>query len=194
MRMGFAILILGLALFIATHLLASFRDLRASLIRELGRAVYHTLFGIASIIEVALIVWGYSLYRATEYTQIWTPPTGMRHVTVALMLIASVLIVASIIPSHIRAKSRFPLTAAVKVWAFAHLLANGDLGSIIMFGALLAWAIYASINARHRKDVAIRPAPVGWTNDAIVVLGGLALYLALGFLFHPYVIGVDVFG
>jgi uncharacterized membrane protein len=118
----------------------------------------------------------------------------MRHVTVGLMLIAAVLIVAWLIPSHIRAKARFPLIAATKVWAFAHLLANGDLGSMIMFGTLLAWAIYARIAAGRRKDVAVRVAPDGWMNDMFVVLLGVALFLALGYWFHPYVIGVPVFG
>lgn len=192
--MGLAILILGLALFIATHLLVGFRDLRAGLILELGKPVYHTLFGVASVIEVGLIAWGYSLYRATEYTQIWLPPAGMRHATVGLMLIASILLAAVPIPSHIKAWAKHPLILAVKTWAFAHLLVNGDLGSIVMFGSLLAWAVYAFVDAKQRKDVVLPVAPAGWGNDVFVVVGGIALYLALGFLFHPYVIGVHVFG
>jgi uncharacterized membrane protein len=192
--MGLAILILGLALFIATHLLVGFRDLRAGLILELGKPVYHALFGIASVIEVGLIAWGYSLYRATEYTQIWSPPAGMRHVTVGLMLIASILLAAWLIPSHIKARAKHPLILATKTWALAHLLSNGDLGSIILFGALLAWAVYAFINAKRRKDVVLPVAPAGWGNDVFAVIAGVALYLALGFLFHPYVIGVRVFG
>jgi uncharacterized membrane protein len=192
--MGLAILVLGLALFIATHSLVSLRELRAGLILELGKPVYHTLFGIASVIEVGLIAWGYSLYRATEYTQIWSPPAGMRHVTVGLMLIASILLAAYAIPSHIKARVKHPLIAATKTWALAHLLSNGDLGSIILFGALLAWAVYAFVSAKHRKDVVLPVAPAGWGNDVFVVIVGVALYLALGFVFHPYVIGVHVFG
>ncbi len=192
--MGLAILIIGLALFIANHLLVGFRDARAALILELGRPVYHTLFGIASIIEVALIVWGYALYRETGYTQIWLPPAGLRHVTVALMLIASILIAAYAIPSHIKAWVKHPLLAATKTWALAHLLVNGDLGSIILFGALLVWAVYAFVNAKHRKDIVLPVAPAGWGNDVFVLLVGVALYLALGLLFHPYVIDADVFG
>jgi len=192
--MGLAILVLGLALFIATHSLVSLRDLRAGLILELGKPVYHTLFGIASVIEVGLIAWGYSLYRATEYMQIWSPPAGMRHVTVGLMLIASILLAAYAIPSHIKARVKHPLIAATKTWALAHLLSNGDLGSIILFGALLAWAVYAFVSAKHRKDVVLPVAPAGWGNDVFVLVLGVALYLALGFLFHPYVIGVHLFG
>jgi uncharacterized membrane protein len=192
--MGLAILVLGLVLFIATHSLVSMRDLRAGLILELGKPVYHTLFGIASVIEVGLIAWGYSLYRATEYTQIWSPPAGMRHVTVGLMLIASILLAAYAIPSHIKARAKHPLIVATKTWALAHLLSNGDLGSIILFGALLAWAVYAFVSAKHRKDVVLPVAPAGWGNDVFVMIVGVALYLALGFVFHPYVIGVHVFG
>jgi len=192
--MGLAILVLGLALFMATHSLVSMRDPRAGLILELGKPVYHTLFGVASVIEVGLIALGYSLYRATEYTQIWSPPAGMRHVTVGLMLIASILLAAYAIPSHIKARVKHPLIAATKTWALAHLLSNGDLGSIILFGALLAWAVYAFVSAKHRKDVVLPVAPAGWGNDVFVVIVGVALYLALGFLFHPYVIGVHVFG
>ncbi len=192
--MGLAILVIGLVLFIATHLVVSFRELRAGLILELGSPMYQTLFGVASVIEVGLIAWGYSLYRATEYTQIWLPPAGMRHVTVGLMLIASILIAAYAIPSHIKARVKHPLIAATKTWALAHLLSNGDLGSIILFGALLAWAVYAFVAAKKRKDVVLPVAPAGWSNDVFVLIAGVAIYLALGFLFHPYVIGVHVFG
>ena len=192
--MGLTILILGLALFLANHMFVGMRSARAAVIGRLGKPVYHTLFGIVSLIAVAVIAWGYAQYQADEWVQVWLPPPYLRHVTVGLMLIACVLLVASIGTSHIGARTRFPLTAAVKVWAFAHLLANGDLGSMIMFGALLVWAIWASIDARRRKDAAVRPTPVGWSGDLAVVIGGVALYLLLGFVFHPYVIGVPVFG
>lgn len=192
--MGLTVLIVGLAMFIANHLLVGFRSARAAAIARLGRSVYHTLFGLVSLLAVALIAWGYATYRANEWVQIWVPPAGLRHVTVGLMLIACVLVVAYAIPSHIQAKSRFPLIAAVKVWTFAHLLSNGDLGSMLMFGSLLGWAIYASINARRRKDVVLPNTPRGWSGDAAVLVFGIGLYLALGFWFHPYVIGVPVFG
>jgi hypothetical protein len=117
----------------------------------------------------------------------------MRHITVGLMLIASILIAAYLIPSHIKARAKHPLLAAVKVWAFAHLLSNGDLGSMIMFGALLAWAVYARITAKRRTDVTPPVAPRGWKNDVAVLIAGIAIFLALGYWFHPHVIGVPVF-
>jgi uncharacterized membrane protein len=192
--MGLAVLILGLVVFIANHLFVGFRAARAGAIARLGRPVYHSLFGLVSLIGVALIAWGYATYRASEWVQVWTPPAGMRHATVALMLIASILIAAYLVPSRIKAWTKHPLLLAVKTWAFAHLLANGDLGSILLFGSFLAWAVFAFATARRRKDVVPPRAPEGWLNDGIVVVLGIAIYAALGFWFHPYVIGVPVFG
>jgi uncharacterized membrane protein len=192
--MGLAVLILGLVVFIANHLFVSFREARAAAIARLGKPVYHSLFGLVSLIGVALIAWGYATYRASEWVQVWTPPDGMRHATIGLMLIASILIAAYLVPSHIKAWTKQPLLLAVKTWAFAHLLINGDLGSMLMFGSLLAWAVFAFATARHRKDVILPGAPEGWINDGIVVVIGIALFLVLGFWFHPYVIGIPVFG
>ena len=191
--MGLTVLILGLVVFIASHLFVTVRDKRAAAIASLGKPLYHTLFGIASLIGLALIVWGFAEYRATQWTPIWTPPAFMHHITIGLMLIASILIAAYLIPSHIKARARHPLIAAVKVWAFAHLLSNGDLGSMIMFGSLLAWAVYARITAKSRTDVARPVAPRGWKNDVAVLIAGIAIFLALGYWFHPYVVGVPVF-
>lgn len=192
--MGLAVLIVGLVVFVASHLFVTFREARAVAIARLGKPLYHSLFGLLSLIGVGLIAWGYATYRASEWVEVWTPPDGMRHATVGLMLIASVLIAAYLVPSHIKAWTKYPLLLAVKTWAFAHLLVNGDLGSIVMFGSFLAWAIFAFATARRRKDVVLPRAPNGWLNDGIVVVLGIAIYLALGFWFHPYVIGIPVFG
>jgi hypothetical protein len=86
------------------------------------------------------------------------------------------------------------MLASVKTWAFAHLLSNGDLGSILLFGTFLAWGVYARISAKRRTDLKPITAPAGWTNDALVVAIGVVVYLALGYAFHPVVIGVPVFG
>lgn len=191
--MGLTVLVIGLAIFIANHLFVTFRGARAAAIGRLGKPVYHTLFGVTSLVGLALIVWGFADYRATAWIQVWTPPAFMHHITIGLMLIASILIAAYLIPSHIKARARHPLLAAVKVWAFAHLLSNGDLGSMIMFGALLAWAVYAFVTAKTRTDVTLPVAPRGWKNDVAVLIAGIAIFLALGYWFHPHVIGVPVF-
>lgn len=192
--MGLSVLILGLVVFVANHLFVTMRGARAAAIARLGMYGYRALFSIVSLIGVALIVWGYDDYRAHDWIQIWSPPAFMRHITVGLMLIAVILMTAAFIPSRIKAKAKHPMLAAVKTWAFAHLLSNGDLGSILLFGAFLAWAVYARISAKRRTDYVLPVAPAGWTNDIIVVVVGIVIYLALGYVFHPLVIHVPVFG
>ena len=192
--MGLSVLILGLAIFLANHLFVTRRDARAAAIARLGKPVYFSLFGIISLIALALIVWGYATYRAHEWIDIWQPPAFMRHITVLLMLFAVILATATFIPSHIQSRAKYPMLAAVKTWALAHLWSNGDLGSILVFVSFLAWAVIARISAKRRTDAVLPVAPAGWINDLIVVAVGIVVYLALGFAFHPAVIGVPVFG
>jgi len=194
--MGLGILILGLAVFLATHVFVSFREARSSVIERVGMPVYRGLFAIVSLAGLALIIWGYAQYRAHDLVQLWTPPAFMRHVTIGLVLFAMIFVVAAFFPSHIKTRLKHPMLAGVKTWALAHLLSNGDLGSVLLFGTFLAWGVYARIAAKRRGDIgaAAKPAPDGWTNDIIVVVLGAAVFLALGFWFHPYVIGVPVFG
>ena len=192
--MGLGTLVLGLLIFLGTHIFVSFRDARGDAIARIGVRAYRAVFALVSIIGLALIIWGYGQYRAHEWIQVWSPPGFMRHITVGLMLFAAIFIVAAFIPSHIKTGLKHPVLAGIKTWAFAHLLSNGDLGSILLFSAFLAWGVYARIAARHRGDLGPRSAPAGWTNDVIVVAVGIVVYLALGYAFHPVVIGVPVFG
>ena len=192
--MGLAVLILGLIVFLATHVFVTMREARAAAIERLGLNTYRVLFSIVSLGSLALIVWGFGDYRAHGWIQLWSPPGFMRHVTVALMLPAVILVVAYFIPSHIKAKAKHPLLAAAKTWALAHLLSNGDLGGILMFAVFLAWGVYARIAAKKRGDLGASTAPVGHVNDILVVVIGIVVYLALGYAFHPMVIGAPVFG
>jgi uncharacterized membrane protein len=191
--MGVAILVLGLIVFLGAHIFVTFRNAREAAIARLGHG-YRALFAVVAVLGLALIVWGYALYRAHGWVEIWSPPGFMRHVAAGLMLIAVVLFTAAFIPSHIKARAKQPILAGVKTWALAHLLANGDLGSILLFGSFLAWGVYARIAAKRRGSSAALATPAGWTNDIIVVLLGIVIYLALGYAFHPVVIGVPAFG
>ncbi len=191
--MGLLVLIIGLIVLLGAHVFVTFRDARERMIGQLGRNGYRALFSIVSIVGLALVVWGFSEYRAHEWLQIWSPPAFMRHITVLLMLFASIFLVAAFVPSHIKMRLKHPMLASVKTWALAHLLSNGDLGAILLFGSFLAWGVYARIAAKKRGDIGASTAPSGWTNDAIVVVVGIIVYLALGFAFHPYVIGVPAF-
>jgi uncharacterized membrane protein len=142
-----------------------------------------------------LIVWGFAQYRATGWIDIWYPPKALKHVAVALMLPAVILVVSSYIRGRIYTALKHPMLSGVKLWAMAHLLANGDLGSIVLFGSFLGWAVFDRISLKHRADTGAPPIPVGGTgNDLIAVAVGLVAYLALAFAFHPVVIGVPVVG
>jgi uncharacterized membrane protein len=192
--MGLLILVLGLVVMLGAHVFVTFRGARAAAIERLGLNGYRALFALVSIAGLVLIVYGYGQYRAHELIQVWSPPAFMRHVTVGLMLFAVIFFTAAFIPSHIKARLKHPMLAGVKTWALAHLLSNGDLGSILLFGSFLAWGVYARIAAKRRGDAGTTAAPAGWTNDVIVVVLGIVIYLALGYAFHPMVIGVPVFG
>jgi len=192
--MGLLILVLGLVVMLGAHVFVTFRDERARLIARLGQNGYRALFSIVSIVGLALIVWGFAQYRAHEWIQVWSPPAFMRHITVGLMLFATIFFTAAFIPSYIKAKLKHPMLAGVKTWALAHLLSNGDLGSILLFGAFLAWGVYARIAAKRRGDLGVTTAPAGHVNDILVVVIGIVIYLALGYAFHPMVIGAPVFG
>jgi uncharacterized membrane protein len=192
--MGLLILVLGLVVLLGAHIFVTFRDARAAAMARLGQNGYRALFALVSIAGLALIVWGYGQYHAHELIQVWSPPAFMRHVTEGLMLFAVIFFTAAFIPSHIKAKLKHPMLAGVKTWALAHLLSNGDLGSILLFGAFLAWGVYARIAAKRRGDLGAISASAGYTNDIIVVVLGIVIYLALGYAFHPMVIGAPVFG
>ena len=192
--MGLIILVVGLAIFLSAHLFVTRRSARAGLIARFGTAGYRILFSVVSIVGLALIVWGFGHYRADGYIDVWSPPPFMHHVTALLMLFAVIFLTAAFVPSHIKARLKHPMLAAVKTWALAHLLSNGDLGSILLFGSFLVWGVLARIAAKRRGDTGATVAPSGWTNDLLVVAIGLVVYLALGFAFHPIFIGVPVFG
>ena len=118
----------------------------------MGEGGYKIGYTLASVVGLALIVWGFAHYRATGWIDVWNPPTALKHVTVALMLPAVILVVASYIRGRIYTTLKHPMLAGVKLWAAAHLLANGDLGSIILFGSFLAWAVFDRISLKRRAD------------------------------------------
>jgi uncharacterized membrane protein len=193
--MGLEILILGLVIFIAAHVFVTRREARAALIARIGLAPYRGLFSLVAVVALVLIVWGFGHYLHDEYRPVWTPPTWMRHVTVALVWPAIILMTAAYIRGDIYRKLKHPFLAGIKLWALAHLLSNGDLGGIILFGSILAWAVYDRISLKRRTDAGAPVIPIGgWRNDVIAVIVGTLIYLALGFVFHPLFIGIPVFG
>jgi len=193
--MGLVVMILGLILFLGVHTVPAYRGLRARAVATLGEVGYKAGYALVSLLGLVLIVWGFSHYRATGWIDVWYPPKALKHITVALMLPAVVLVVAAYVRGRIYTALKHPMLAGVKLWAAAHLLANGDLGSIILFGSFLGWAVFDRISLKRRADPGAPPIPVGgWGNDLIAVAVGIVAYLALAFAFHPVVIGVPVFG
>ena len=193
--MGLLVMILGLVLFFGVHTLTTQRGLRARVIASAGEGGYKIGYALVSAVGLALIVWGFARYRATGWIDVWYPPVALKHLTVALMLPAVILVVASYIRGRIYTTLKHPMLTGIKLWAAAHLLANGDLGSIILFGSFLAWAVFDRISLRGRADAGAPPIPVGGIgNDLIAVAIGVVAYLALAFVFHPVVIGVPVVG
>lgn len=193
--MGLLFLVIGLAVFFGVHALTMNRPLRARMLTRLGDGGYKGLYSLGSLIGLVLIVGGYAHYRATGWIDVWEPPLWTRHIVVTLMWPASILVVASYIRGDIYRKLKHPMLAGIKLWAFAHLTANGDLGSIILFGSFLAWAVVDRISLKRRRDSGAPPIPVGGRRNDFIAIGvGTLLYLFLGFIFHPLVIGVPAFG
>ncbi len=192
--MGLAIMIAGLALFLAPHVLTTLREPRAALVAGIGETPYKLVYSVVSLLGILAIAYGFGIYRATAWVEIWTPPVWTRHLAALLVWPAIVMIVAAYSPGRIKIALKHPFLAGIKLWALAHLIANGDLGSLILFGAILAYAVYDRITLKRRSDAGAPAIPVGGvTNDVVAVVGGTILYLLLVFLFHPYVVGVSVF-
>jgi uncharacterized membrane protein len=193
--MGLAVEILGLVIFLGAHVFVTMRDRRAALVAKVGEWPYRGLFSLVAIIGIVLIAYGFAKYREAGLIVLWNPPHWTHHIVEALMWPASIMVVAAYIPGNIQRVLKHPMLVGVKTWAFAHLCANGDLGGIILFGSIVAWAVYDRITLKRRSDSGAPPIPVGGgKNDIIAVVVGTIVYLALGFVFHPVVIGLPAFG
>lgn len=190
-----AILVLGLILFLGTHAFTMARGLRASLLRRFGEGAYKTGYSVLTAIGLVLIVYGYHAYRADGMIWLWYPPVWTRHLAVLLNLFAFISLAAmGPRPSRIQAILKHPMLVAIKIWATAHLIANGDLGSILLFGSFLAWAVADRISLKRRTDEPVRklpkPAPAGWQRDIVAVVAGTVVWFVFGYFLHPILIGV----
>lgn len=190
-----ALLILGLVIFFGTHAFTMAREHRARAIARLGEGGYKGLYSLLSFGGLALVWIGYGGYRFTGYIPVWTPPVWTMHLAILLVWPAFVMVAAAYLPGRIKATLKHPMLIGVKVWAVAHLIANGDLGSIVLFGSFLAYAVVA-LMAVKRRDVAAQhggpaAAPAGGRNDLIALALGTVVYLLFLFWLHPLLIGVS---
>lgn len=191
------ILILGLIIFLGGHSLTMLRDRRAGLVAQMGAGTYKGLYSLVALIGLAMIVYGFGAYREAGYIQIWNPPTWTKHLSLLIMLPAMILLVATYSPGRISRAVRHPMLVAVKLWALSHLLANGDLGSMLLFGLFLAYAVVDRIAVKRRGEVSDGHGVTGtvsMTGDIVAVVGGVIFYAVFVMWLHPLLIGVSVIG
>ncbi len=191
------LLLIGLVFFLGLHSLRIFADdWRSKVIATRGEKTYKGLYSLLSLAGLVLIVVGYSQTRI-DPVFIWNPPTAMAHVAALLTLVAFVLLAAAYVPgNHIKAAVGHPMVLGVKVWAFAHLLANGRLGDMILFGTFLAWAVLDYINSRKRDRATgvVYSTMPGIARDAAVIVAGIGAWLVFALWAHRLLIGVGPFG
>ena len=183
-----ALLIIGILVFLGVHLLPAFPSVRDTLIGRFGETGYKALFGVLSLLGFVLLIWGFAI---APYVPVWSPPAWTRWVAIVLMLPAFIFLVAAYVPGQIKAKLKHPMLVAIKTWALAHLIANGDLASIILFGSFLAYAVFDRITLKHRAPSALveTPGDGGARNDVIAVVLGMVLYIVFLIWLHPLLIG-----
>lgn len=190
-----AILILGLLIFIGVHSIRlvapSWRDAQLARFGEHG---WRGLFSVASLVGFVLIVWGYGIARRTS-TILWMPPLGIRHLTALLVAIAFVLIAAAYIPGNrIKRAIGHPMMAGAAIWALGHLLANGTLNAVVLFGVFLIWGAAGLVICRRRDQAAGVRYPEGTVaGDAKAVIVGLVAWAIFAFVLHRWLIGVSPF-
>jgi uncharacterized membrane protein len=190
-----ALLISGLALFFIVHLMPTLPSVRAGLVGRMGAGPYRGLFSLVSIAGLVLIVLGYGRMQGLGRgnPELWTPPVWIKHVVLLLMIPAMILLVAAYVPSRIRSAVRHPMLAALMLWAFGHLLANGDLASLLLFGSFLAFAVTDRISVMARPSPGpLGAAPGGSLLEFVVITAGLALYAIIVFWGHAKLTGVPL--
>jgi uncharacterized membrane protein len=184
-------LIIGLVLFLGIHSVEIFSStFRANAIARMGERPWKGLYTLISIIGFVLIIWGYGQARQDPIL-LYAPPVWMRHLSALIMLPVFPLILAAYMPGRIKAALEHPMLAAVKFWALAHLLANGMLADVLLFGSFLAWAVADRISFKRRVMRQIHTAPPNKMNDVIAVVAGLAIYVAFVLWLHLWLIGVS---
>lgn len=184
-------LIAGLVLFLGAHTFTTLREARGAAIQRIGEGPYKGLYSLVSVAGLVLIVWGFARYRGDGYVPVWTPPAWLHPVTLVLMWVSFVALVAANSPAgRIKGMLRHPMLVGIKAWALAHLLVNGDLGSLILFGTFLAWAAYDRIAVKRRGDSGA-PSSGFTAGDVIALVVGSIAYVAM-FWLHPWLFGVPI--
>ena len=186
-------LILGLVLFLGIHSVRIVApEFRQAQIDQRGLNAWKGIYTVISIVGFVILVWGYGIARQDPVV-FFVAPAWMSHVVALLMLPVMILLVASQVPAgRIKAAVKHPMLLGVKIWALAHLLVNGDLASVLLFGGFLVWAVFDRISEKKRLQAGLTSNPVAgplkW--DIIAVVGGLVVYVLFVAMLHKLLIGV----
>lgn len=184
-----SLLIMGLFVFLGIHLVPSFPGFRNRLVDRLGEMSYKGFFSLVSLAGFVAIIMGKA---EAEFVSVWVPPAQLAIATKILMLPALILLVAAYIPSNIKRKVKHPMLAGIKFWALGHLLINGDLASILLFGGFLVFAVVAMISSNKRMvDAELLPVQPIY-KDIVVVVVGVIAYGAIA-MHHMQLFGVPIF-
>lgn len=182
----------GLVIFFGLHLYSALRSRApgSDIKEKMGYGPFMGLYSLVSIVGFVLIIYGYGATRGAGI--IYTPPTWLAHINLVLTLPAMILLVASQVPAgRIKKATKHPMLVAIKLWALGHLLANGELNSVLLFGSFLAYAIFDRIMVKRRGDNGPGPdVTLNPTMDVIAVVGGVGVWAAIAMWLHPILFGV----
>lgn len=188
-----AILVLGIIIFLGLHLIRVVAPgFRASVIESRGKGTWMGIYAILSLIGLGLIIYGFGQARS-ETGMLYNPPVFLRHIALLLMLFAFVFLAAGFLPAgRIAVAVKHPQILSIKIWAFAHLLANGETSSVLLFGSFLAWGVILRISLKRRERAGERVLPVfkSSTNDVLAIVIGLVGYVLFVWKLHEWLIGV----
>ena len=182
------ILLLGIFVFLGVHLVPSMIGFRSKIIAKLGEVLYKGLYSIISLIGLLIIVYGKSI---AGFHPIWEPPVWSRNVTIVIMLFSFYFFAAADIKSNIKRFIRHPMLLGITLWSGAHLIANGDLASILLFGSFFVFSLFGMLSANKRGAI-VQEKKYPLIKDLVSVISGLIAYAVFIKYLHPYLIGVSV--
>jgi len=186
------LLLLGLLIFFAAHAVSIVgENWRDTMVERLGEWPWKGLYSVAALVGFVLLVKGYALCRQDPIV-LYTSPTWLRHGSMLLLLPAFPILLSAYLPGRIKATFRHPMLVATEIWAVAHLLANGTLADLLLFGSFLVWAVADHRSIGRRKARVIPGAPESAANDIIAVVVGLGLYVGFVGWLHLWLIGIPI--
>jgi uncharacterized membrane protein len=185
------LLIIGLVLFLGSHSIAIINtEWRNRIVDRVGILAWQGIYSLFAIAGIVMIIQGYAIARENPVI-LYHPPFWLHELALLLLIFVFPLLFAAYLPGRIRTITKHPMLVATKIWALAHLLANGSLADVILFGSFLVWAVADRISLKRRSPLSVPSLPSSRVNDAIAVVLGLALYLAFIFGVHAWLFGVS---